>query len=63
MSPDNYLEHALTAVRLYTEMSAEKDHTDTERKQLEKLMNDANRVLNAARQDQAKFDRDIQKLL
>ncbi|KAM0246138.1 hypothetical protein ACHAP5_004920 [Fusarium lateritium] len=63
MSPDDYIDHALEAVRLYSEMGRREGLTDVERDLLEKLLNDANHVLNKARQDQTVVDRKIQKLL
>ncbi|KAF9780373.1 hypothetical protein IL306_000325 [Fusarium sp. DS 682] len=63
MSPYDYVEHALEAVRLYTEMEGGEGATATDREHLQKLINDANYVLNQARQGQTVVDRNIQKLL
>lgn len=63
MSSYNYVDHALAAVRLYTEMSALQNLTDTEKEHLRKLLNDANNILNMARQDKTRIDREVQKIL
>ncbi|KAF5613812.1 uncharacterized protein FSUBG_424 [Fusarium subglutinans] len=63
MSPHDYVEHALEAVKLYTEMENREGVTVTEREQLQKLIGDANHLLNKARQDQTVADRNIQKVL
>ncbi|KAG5800201.1 hypothetical protein H9Q69_000783 [Fusarium xylarioides] len=63
MSPYDYVEHGLEAVKLYTEMENREGVTATEREQLQKLIGDANHLLNKARQDQTVADRNIQKVL
>jgi len=63
MSPCNYVEHAREAVRLYNEMSTQQNMTDAEKEHLGKLLNDAYNLLNLARQDQTRIDREVQKTL
>ncbi|RGP68553.1 hypothetical protein FLONG3_8112 [Fusarium longipes] len=63
MSPDDYVEHASEAVRLYTEIGNRQDMTDFKKTHLEKLLKDANHLLNKAREDQTRIDREVQKIL
>ena len=62
-SSNNYVEHGLEAVRLYTEISDRNDLTEDERKDITVYLDDANKLLDKARQDQAKIDQQIQEKL
>ncbi|RBR21385.1 uncharacterized protein FIESC28_04922 [Fusarium coffeatum] len=62
-SSNNYVEHGLEAVRLYTEISDRNDLTEDERKDITVYLDDANKLLDKARQDQAKIDHQIQEKL
>ncbi|OBS17766.1 hypothetical protein FPOA_09498 [Fusarium poae] len=62
MSPNDYVDHALEAVRLYTAMETQ-ELTDPEKGQLSKLVQDANNILNLARQDKTRIDREVQKMM
>jgi len=59
-SSHNYAEHGLEAVRLYTEISDRNDLTEGERKDITAYLQDANKLLDKARQDQARIDHQIQ---
>ncbi|KAM0232896.1 hypothetical protein ACHAP5_010558 [Fusarium lateritium] len=59
----HYVENALEAVRLFTEISAREDLTDSEREGVAKSLNNANKLLDKARLDQTRIDEEIQKKL
>ncbi|KAI6750915.1 hypothetical protein HG530_014365 [Fusarium avenaceum] len=58
-----YLENALEAVRLFTEISMRNDLTDSEREGIAKSLNSANKLLDRARLDRTRIDHEIQKIL
>jgi hypothetical protein len=58
-----YVEHALEAVRLLTEISMRNDLTESEREGVAKNLNGANKLLDKARLDQTRIDHEIQKKL
>lgn len=58
-----YVEHGLEAVRLYTEIFERNDLTEVEREDITVYLDDANKLLDKARQDQARIDHQIQKKL
>ena len=63
MSPYNYLEHAQEAVRLYNEIGTRTNMTAIEKEYIGKLLTDANNMLNSARRDQTRIDREVQRIL
>ncbi|KAM0207267.1 hypothetical protein ACHAQI_007754 [Fusarium lateritium] len=58
-----YVENALGAIRLFTEISMRNDLTDIERECVTESLNNANKLLDKARLDQTKIDHEIQKKL
>lgn len=58
---DYYVEHALEDIRLFTEISARQDLTDKAREGITACLRDANKMLNRARRDQTRIDRESRR--
>ncbi|GJC85481.1 hypothetical protein ColLi_08319 [Colletotrichum liriopes] len=62
-SPSDYVEHAKDAVRLYSEVLQEFEHTPQQRANVEKMLDAAKSALRKARADQSAIDREVENLI
>ncbi|KAJ0159354.1 hypothetical protein CTA2_9878 [Colletotrichum tanaceti] len=62
-SPHDYVHHAKEAVRLYSEVLQEFEHTPQQQANVEKMLDAAKSALREARRDQSAYDREVNKLI